>query len=785
MKLAKLVEEYEGAGTGQKYIDTVKLLIDRRGESYTLRESGYNGGDYSQDARPFVEETNGVGHAVRACYFYAGVTDIATMLQDGDPDKDAYLNTLDHIWDSVANRKTYITGGIGVASHGEDFGDDYELPNNGSYCETCAAIALANWNQRMNLVHEDAKYADVVEKNLYNAILVGTNLEGNLFYYSTLLEVSNGNSRSSWFGCACCPPNLMRTIAKLSEYMYSVHGDDVFVNMYVGSEGNINVRGTKVALKQETNYPWEGSIKMTVSPETQKEFTMKIRIPGWVQEQKNQKVTITVNGEAVTAPAEKGYVAITREWSEGDVIMIDIPMEVRKTEADPNVTTNAGRIALQRGPVVYCMEKAGNAQLNENISNFNPLNFVIPRDAELTATYNPDLLKGVVEITGEVTYDTGNGIVPAKLQAVPYYAWNNRGDNGVYGQNSSTKMLIWTKASGKTHDEIYGLEQLINFVEGLNAEEYTAESWAALQTALDEAKALDEAGTATQAQIDAAVAKLVAAFGGLEYGVQKQHLQAAVDAADAILALEANYDADSIAALKAVIAQAKELLADTAATQDAVNEMTSDVIDAIVQVTLDEDVVSLEKLIEAMEGLNGDKYTSDSWAALEEAIEAAKAVLNDPDREENDLRDAYTQISQAIRGLEMRGNKAALTAVIEKAEEILADASRYTESSISGLAEALESAKAVDGDADATQAEVNEAVEALTSVVVLARLRGDVDNDGDITTGDSAALLRYNAELDSLDEAALDGADVNGDGVADTKDAVLILQYASEKISEF
>lgn len=785
VKLAKLVEEYEGAGTGQKYIDTVKLLIDRRGESYTLRESGYNGGDYSQDARPFVEETNGVGHAVRANYFYAGVTDIATMLPDGDPDKDAYLNTLDHIWDSVANRKTYITGGIGVASHGEDFGDDYELPNNGSYCETCAAIALANWNQRMNLVHEDAKYADVVEKNLYNAILVGTNLEGNLFYYSTLLEVSNGNPRSSWFGCACCPPNLMRTIAKLSEYMYSVHGDDVFVNMYVGSEGNINVRGTKVALKQETNYPWEGSIKMTVSPETQKEFTMKIRIPGWVQEQKNQKVTITVNGEAVTAPAEKGYVAITREWSEGDVIMIDIPMEIRKTEADPNVTTNAGRIALQRGPVVYCMEKAGNAQLNENISNFNPLNFVIPRDAELTATYNPDLLKGVVEITGEVTYDTGNGIVPAKLQAVPYYAWNNRGDNGVYGQNSSTKMLIWTKASGKTHDEIYGLEQWINFVEGLNAEEYTAESWAALQAALDEAKALDKAGTATQAQIDAAVAKLVAAFGGLEYGVQKQHLQAAVDAADAILALEVNYDADSIAALKAVIAQAKELLADTAATQDAVNEMTSDVIDAIVQVTLDEDVVSLEKLIEAMEGLNGDKYTSDSWAALEEAIEAAKAVLNDPDREENDLRDAYTQISQAIRGLEMRGNKAALTAVIEKAEEILADASRYTESSISGLAEALESAKAVDGDADATQAEVNEAVEALTSVVVLARLRGDVDNDGDITTGDSAALLRYNAELDSLDEAALDGADVNGDGVADTKDAVLILQYASEKISEF
>ncbi len=177
--------------------DTAKLLIDRRGESSSLRESGYRGNDYSQDARPFVNETNGVGHAVRANYFYAGVTDIATLLEDGDEDKAAYLKSLDAIWDSVANRKTYITGGIGVRTHGEDFGNDYELPNNNSYCETCAAIALANWNQRMNLVHEDAKYADVVERTLYNAILVGTNLDGNRFFYSSLLEVGNGNGRSS------------------------------------------------------------------------------------------------------------------------------------------------------------------------------------------------------------------------------------------------------------------------------------------------------------------------------------------------------------------------------------------------------------------------------------------------------------------------------------------------------------------------------------------------------------------------------------------------------------
>ena len=447
VKFAKLVEEYEGEGTGQKYIDTAKIFIDRRGEDQTLRESGYKGNDYSQDFEPIKTEKDGVGHAVRACYFYAGVTDVATLLPEGNEDRAAYLATMDNIWDSVANRKTYITGGIGVASHGEDFGGDYELPNNGSYCEVCASIALANWNQRMNLIHEDAKYADVVERTLYNAILVGTNLEGNKFYYSSLLEVANGNPRSDWFACACCPPNLMRTIAKLSEYMYTVHGDDLFVNQYIGSNGSVNVDGTKVGVVQETNYPWEGTVKMTVNPAADKAFTMKIRIPGWVAEQANTDVAISVNGKAVTAEAENGYVSINRTWKKGDVVMIDMPMEIRKTEANPNVTTNAGRIALERGPVVYCMEKAGNAQIN-NDNIFNPLNYVIPRDAELTAEYNEELLNGVVEITGDVLYNNNGTLQDAKLQAVPYYAWNNRGDNGVQGQNSSSKMLIWTKADG-------------------------------------------------------------------------------------------------------------------------------------------------------------------------------------------------------------------------------------------------------------------------------------------------------------------------------------------------
>lgn len=455
VKFGKLAEQYEGVGAGQKYYDTAQTLIDRRGEDRNLRESGYKGNNYSQDLTPFVNAENAVGHSVRANYFYTGIADVATMMEDSNPTRVAYLQSLDRIWEAVSNRKTYITGGIGTttaSSDSEGYGDDYDLPNDGSYCEICAAIAAANWNQRMNLLYEDGKYADMVERNLYNSILVGTNLDGNRYYYSTLLEVKSGSWRSEWFACACCPPNLMRTVAALSGYMYTVHKDNLFVNMFVGSEGSVEIGGTKVGLKQETDYPWNGAVKLTVNPEQSKAFTMKVRIPGWVQEQSNKNVTIKVNGNAVSAAAEKGYATITRTWAKGDVVAIDMPMEIRKTEADPNIVTNKGRVALQRGPIVYCMEKAGNAQLNEDIENFDPLKIVIPRDAKLKATYSKDLLKGVVEITGEAKYSLYGELLPIKIQAVPYYAWNNRGDDGVYvpGQeepkNGSSGMLIWTMA---------------------------------------------------------------------------------------------------------------------------------------------------------------------------------------------------------------------------------------------------------------------------------------------------------------------------------------------------
>lgn len=350
---------------------------------------------------------------------------------------------------------------------------------------------------------------------------------------------------------------------------------------------------------------------------------------------------------------------------------------------------------------------------------------------------------------------------------------------------SATGIYRWIVTYEEEENDMVDLASWIAFMEELNGEEYTAESWAVLQDAITAAKAIEADETATRAEIDGAIADLVAAFGGLEYGVQKQHLQIAVEAAEAILSAAGDYDAESLEALKSVIEEAKAVLANSEATQEEVNVSTAALIDAIVQVAKDADLVSLESLVEAVEKLDGSKYTEESMAALTAAVEEAKAVLANPDRGENDLANAYTNLADAIRGLEMKGNKAALSAVIAKAEEILADASQYVESSISGLEGELEAAKVVYDNENATQAQVSSATEKLTRELVKARLKGDVDRSGRVDTKDTAVLLKYTAEMTSLDAEQLEGADVNGDGKVDTKDAVLILQYASEKITAF
>lgn len=334
-------------------------------------------------------------------------------------------------------------------------------------------------------------------------------------------------------------------------------------------------------------------------------------------------------------------------------------------------------------------------------------------------------------------------------------------------------------------EDFVDLEQWIAFAEGLNQEEYTQESYQALAQAVWKAKETAENPDASREEINQAVADIIAAFGGLEYGVQRQHLEAAVQAAETILETSGDYEAESLEQLQTALEAGKKLLEEDSASQTEVNEAAAALIDAIVRVARDADLVSLESLLLAVESLAEEKYTAETYAALMEAVKEARTVLENPDREESDLAAAYTGLAKAIRELEMKGNKAALETVITRAEEILAEASRYTPASIQGLEAALEAAKAVNDNENAVQKDVNTAVETLTQELVKVRRKGDVDGDQKVDTADCAALLQYNAELGELDTDQLAGADVNGDGKADTRDAALILQYAAEKIAEF
>ena len=327
------------------------------------------------------------------------------------------------------------------------------------------------------------------------------------------------------------------------------------------------------------------------------------------------------------------------------------------------------------------------------------------------------------------------------------------------------------------------LDSLINLVESLDKEEYTAKSWAALEAALASAKAVRENPNASQAELDAAVSSLVAAYGNLEYGVQKQHLETAITAAEAILAMGGNYEDTS--ALAAAVEAGKAVLADQAASQEEADRAANAILNELFKIAKDADIQSLESLIEAAKGLLDSNYTSGSLENLKAAIERAEAVVADQDREQSEISDAYRQLVQAIMNLEMKGNKAALKSIIEKAEEVLADQDAYVESSIQGLEAVLAEAQKIYEDDDAVQSEVEEAVRTLTLKVAQARLLGDVDNDGKITTGDTAAVLRASAEIAELSGENAKSADVNRDGTADTKDAALILQYAAEKIAAF
>ncbi len=418
-----LVKLYRITGD-EKYLDMAKFFIDERGhhndrEQHVYKDDGF----HCQDHKPIIEQTEPVGHVVRALYLYSGVADIAAITGDT-----SYLKPLNNIWDNIVGKKLYLTGNMGVRDYHEGFGENYMLPNQKAYCETCAGIGNAFWNHRMFLLSGDSKYLDILERDLYNGILSGVSLEGNTFFYPNPLASDGKYKRSPWFTTACCPTNIARFMPSIPGYIYAQKGNELFVNLFIAGNASILLPDNLVNLQQETEYPWDGLVKLIVNPQKTDEFAVNIRIPGWSQNQvvpsdlytymdnSEEKVTLSVNGESIEIEINNGFARIKREWKKGDLIKMNLPMSIRYISAHSNVTENAGKVALERGPVVFCAEGIDNGG--------KALQLTVPEKQNLSIQYNPHLLNGVVVITDQ----------HKDFMAIPYYAWAHRG---------TSEMAVW------------------------------------------------------------------------------------------------------------------------------------------------------------------------------------------------------------------------------------------------------------------------------------------------------------------------------------------------------
>ncbi|MDI5897899.1 glycoside hydrolase family 127 protein [Flavobacterium yafengii] len=406
------------------YLNLAKYFLDNRGnpKNHNLY------GAYSQDDIPVIQQKEAVGHAVRAVYMYAGMTDITALENDA-----AYGNAVNHLWSNMVNKKTYITGGIGAKHDGEAFGENYELPNLTAYNETCAAIGNVYWNHRLHNLSGSSDYFDVIERSLYNGLISGLSLDGKKFFYPNALEsdgvykFNRGEcTRQSWFDCSCCPTNLIRFIPSIPGLIYSKSKDVLYVNLYASNTAKITLDKTDLEIAQQTNYPWDGKITLTVSPKKESEFTIKLRIPSWARNQvlpgdlysyattSTAKTTVTINGKAIAYQEDKGYITITKKWKKGEKIVLDFPMEVKQVVTNAKVEGNKGKVALEYGPIVYAIEEADNA------TNFDAI--TISANDTFKVKKEENLLEGV------------NTIQTQKLKAIPYYSWSNRGVG---------KMKVW------------------------------------------------------------------------------------------------------------------------------------------------------------------------------------------------------------------------------------------------------------------------------------------------------------------------------------------------------
>jgi len=410
-----------------KYLELARFFLDLRGDSITHPLYG----EYSQDHLPVVQQTEAVGHAVRAEYMYAAMTDIAAIFRDS-----AYLNAVYNIWENIVNHKMYLTGGVGSRHEGEAFGDNYELPNLTAYNETCAAIGSVLWNHRMFLLTGDSKYYDILERTLYNGLISGISLNGTQFFYPNPLE-SDGKyafnsgicSRQPWFDCSCCPTNMIRFIPSIPGLIYATNNDRLYVNLFISNKAQVEINNRKIELTQQTDYPWNGQVNISVNPENKTSFTLMLRIPGWAQNKpvpdalytyigdNSEVVAVRINGKDEKVVLNKGYIEIAKEWTKGDKIELILPMSVRKVIANTKVQDDINNVAFECGPLVYCAEEIDNNQIS---------GIVIPADMTLHKEKNTILSNNVNVV---------KGIVQGKeLTLIPYYVWSNRGVG---------KMKVW------------------------------------------------------------------------------------------------------------------------------------------------------------------------------------------------------------------------------------------------------------------------------------------------------------------------------------------------------
>jgi DUF1680 family protein len=406
-RLSRFVDEVEGPGKGDKYAQLAKFLLDCRGAA------GRGGSAYDQSAVPLTRQYAAMGHAVRAAYVYTAMADAAKRTGDAQ-----YRSSIESIWDSLVNRKLYVTGGIGSGETSEGFGADYSLPNN-AYCESCAGCGLVFFQDRMFTLTGRARYADLYENTLYNAVLSDLDLNGENFTYTNSLDTAE--SRYKWHNCPCCVGNIARTLLQLPSWTYARGGDGIYVNLFIGGEMHVGrVAGTDLTLQQSTNYPWDGKVSLVVKPAEQRKFKVRIRVPHREVSQLYSATptvggltSVAVNGQAVQPVMENGYAVIDRTWKSGDRVEFEVPLAVQRVHADTRVAATRGRVALRYGPLMYNFEA-----VDQDLDN------VLAPDAPLKAEWEPSLLGGVVAIKGRFT----NG---APLLAVPNYARNNRGGRSV------------------------------------------------------------------------------------------------------------------------------------------------------------------------------------------------------------------------------------------------------------------------------------------------------------------------------------------------------------------